>query len=155
MSYSSVLENLSTFESCAEFARPLMQPMKNLQTNLGTCVKLSVEPVVSQITALLRTHLLYAEENIYIFFKNLSWLYRSAVMRNNAGWSGPCVSTPWRDCSPSPSSPPASLLSGIRLTTRPACLRSAHELLQRCSCWENIFPRSRWSTCLPLPSAAN
>lgn len=52
-------------------------------------------------------------------------------MRCNAGRRGPCVSKPWRDFSPSPSSPPASLLPGIRLITRPACLRNAHELLQR------------------------
>lgn len=152
MSYSSALKKLSTYESCAKHATTMVTALSKFQKALTECMHLSIPQVVSRIIVFLRTGLFYSELNCF-----LSWL-RSALTRPSLNGSrGPCVSTPWTDSSPSPSSPLASLLSRTRLITRPARLRSAkqHEMLQSDAAVEETFTWSCWSTSLPLPSVAD
>lgn len=68
----------------------------------------------------------FEDQPVFLRMKPVPFLTRrSALARPSlSGRRRVCVSTPWTDSSPSPSSPPASLLWGIRLITWPVRLRN-------------------------------
>lgn len=81
--YSSALQMLSSFESCAAFAKKLLPALTQLQGDMANmCVKLDDRSEVSQIKALLRKqHVRHADFNI-----SFSFLALQVSSYENVAW---------------------------------------------------------------------